>query len=241
MSETWYAAFALLAILSLLNAAILVGVLRQIGVLHQRIPAMGPGRGGVDDGPRLGESVPAPELSLVAGPTTFRPLTAPLNLVGYIHPDCAICHDLPSFLRSYNRTKDPGLDLMPLLVTDAPQASSLAFAEETGVGPEIALYRGDEVGTDLQVPGSPYVLALSGRDDQDQMVVLAAGVVNTLEQLEELVASAVANSAEEIPAAPSASMVQSVVESPGGAGSLAALSEEEATPVQRARARGVQQ
>jgi hypothetical protein len=230
MSETWYAAFAFLALLSLLNAAILVGVLRQIGVLHQRIPALGPGRGGVGDGPRLGESIPAPELSLVAGPTTVRPLTASLNLVGYVHPDCNICHELPSFLKSYNRTKDPRLDLMPLLVTDAPQESSLAFAEETGVGPEIAMYRGDEVQTDLQAPGSPYVLALSERDDQNQMVVLAAGVVNTLEQLEELVASAVANSAKEIPAAPSASVVRSVLESPGGAGSLAALSEEESEP-----------
>jgi hypothetical protein len=167
---------------------------------------------------------------LVAGPTTVRPLTASLNLVGYVHPDCNICHELPSFLKSYNRTKDPRLDLMPLLVTDAPQESSLAFAEETGVGPEIAMYRGDEVQTDLQAPGSPYVLALSERDDQNQMVVRAAGVVNTLEQLEELVASAVANSAKEIPAAPSASVVRSVLESPGGAGSLAALSEEESEP-----------
>lgn len=211
MSDTWYAAFALLTLLSLLNATLLVGALRQIGVLHQRIPAMGPGKGGIGDGPRLGQLITLPDVSLVAGRNSGRPFGASLNLVGYIDPDCTICHELPQFFTAYSRTKDPALDLMSLLVTEAPHDASRAFVDATGIGSDLALYRGDQVRAGLHAPGSPYVLALTPRDNENQAVVLAAGVVNTLEQLEELVAEAVANG-EGDPAVDAVPVMPSVLE-----------------------------
>lgn len=55
MSGAWYAAFGLLALLTVANSLLLVATMRQVGVLHERVRPMAAGDAG---GPRPGNVLP---------------------------------------------------------------------------------------------------------------------------------------------------------------------------------------
>lgn len=187
MSEAWIAAFALLAILNLVIVLVLIGLMRQIGVLHQRVRPIGPGAH--EEGPLPGTALEHPNLIPVGAADPFSERS--MVLVGYIHPECSICRDLPSFMEAVYRTRPPELDLGVALVTDTDLEGAREYAAKANLseGERLELYQNSEIMQRWKIPGSPYVLALERTEDPSvgaRWRVLAGGVINELEQLEML-------------------------------------------------------
>lgn len=183
MSDAWYAAFALLLLLCLANTVVLVGVLRQVGMLHQRVRPIGPGS---LDGPSPGTEVPQLSLDAVTAHPENLPFSKPITLVGYVRPGCGVCETLPGFFRAFMKGKAADFEATAVLATDSGPVEAAALSNHLGLDSELPLFRSGDLRESYEIPGSPYVLALRSRDDGGA-TVLAAGVVNELEQLEILV------------------------------------------------------
>lgn len=185
MPELWYAAFGLLSLLSILNAAVLVGVMRQVGVLHERIRPTGPG---YHEGPEIGTRLPRLTFTVVSGDIAPDPFVTPITLLAFVSPGCGLCEALTQQVVAYRRVM-PREAVQVALVTDASADAAGAWAQEHNV--RAPLLCRDDVTRTYLVPGSPYVVAAAvDLADPTLVRVLGRGVVNTLEQFEDLVESA---------------------------------------------------
>jgi hypothetical protein len=166
-------AVILIGILSVLTAVAVIALIRQVGVLHLRIqPVAGvTGAGGPDYGTAL--QLPAPPAELAGRP-------AERFLVGFVSPGCQVCGPVTSALGRVARTADPGTAV--LLVVDADQARADEYLRGKGVGflPYIA-----DAAAFADVPGAPWVIVT----DKSGKVIVSGGV-NTLDNIEEILAQA---------------------------------------------------
>lgn len=159
---------------------IVVALARQIGTLHLRL---GP-RGALevdDEGPRLGDSAPAETTRDLQGRELTIGERGRSQLLLFVSPGCRVCDEvlpaLPVIARQYK--------LAPFLITDADRSeAAAAYDSKTSVAPLIA---DQDVVRSYRVPGTPYVVVVD-----DAGVVRAKGTVNTLEQMEGLVETALA-------------------------------------------------
>lgn len=191
MTDAWLAAFVLLVLLSVVNAVAVVAVLRQLGVIHQRIRPTGPGLG---DGPTPGATYQGLELEHVAGPPASAAAEAPITIYAYVTPGCSLCDGLFEHVAAYVRQKASPLVTFAL-TTDAGREEAQAYA--SGRPLACPLMRHPRFGSHYTIPGSPYAIAL--RRDGSDGLMLTAGVVNTLEQFEDLVDGALAAHQTELP------------------------------------------
>lgn len=186
MDELWFAAFGLLALLSVLNALMLVATMRQVGVLHQRVRPTG---AGAANGPAIGARLPAPPLEAVNGSVSGDLYAAEaVTVLAYVAPGCSLCTDLLPSFEAFRKSAPSTMQI--LLVTDAAPSNAAEYAEENSF--KMPLVRADNLARDWQIPGSPYVVVVR-QDDAQTLRVLAAGVVNSLEQLEDVAAVAIEN------------------------------------------------
>jgi hypothetical protein len=183
VSSAWTAAFALLVLLTVANTVVVVGVLRQVGVLHQRIRPTGPG---TYEGPAPGDQLPT--IPMLPVSDADQPLfSRAATLMVYVTPGCSVCRTMPDIVRAYLRHLRNDDDLEIAFVTDVPFQAAVAFALEMGL--PAPLYQSDTLSKAYELPGSPYVFA-ARLLAPDALEVLAAGVVNTLEQFEDVAAHA---------------------------------------------------
>lgn len=181
MSTPWYAAFGLLTVLALLNAVFLVAAMRQIGVLHQRVQPVGHGQVG---GPRAGRHLPALSLETIPGMDAPN-LEASILGLAFVSPSCGVCDELLPVLHAFDRTeRETGIRIVLATTAGADEASAYAAAHEV----KLPFVRNEAFEAAYDIPGTPYVLALRAVDGKFE--VLAGGVVNTMEQLEDLVQTA---------------------------------------------------
>jgi hypothetical protein len=167
-------AVILIGVLSLLTAVAVVALIRQVGVLHLRIqPVAGvTGVGGPDYGSQL-------QLSATLAELARRP--APRFLVGFVSPSCQVCGPLTSAFGRIARSAGP--DTAVLLVVDAGQREADEYVRTRGVS--FLPYVADAAGFAANVPGAPWAVVTdeSGR-------VIVSGGVNTLDNVEEMLAQA---------------------------------------------------
>ena len=186
MNEAWYAAFGLLALLTAANSVLLVAMMRQVGVLHQRVPPTGPG----SVGPDAGTSFERLDLSPVAGAAMDGFGTAPVTVLAYVTPACSLCGRIPGFLEAYAGTAPPDERALVsfALATDVPEPEAQRFREQHPTQFPMLLHPRLKDHYELTGVGAPYLLALA--DDEDahgRQRLLAGGIINTLEQLEDLI------------------------------------------------------
>lgn len=181
MSSQWYVAFALLTVLVLANTLLAVVLLRQIGVLHQRIRPTG---AGTFEGPEVGQELPMIPLGVVHGTLSAPLFSQPVTLFVYITPGCSVCRALPDLVRAYLR-HEPTADLQVIFATDVPEEPARAHAISSDL--PAAMVQSDTLSKTWNLPGSPYVLAVKLVAEGAQVEVLSRGVVNTLEQLEDVI------------------------------------------------------
>jgi hypothetical protein len=182
MSDAWFAAFALLGLLSLANSVVLIAVLRQVGVLHQRIRPTGAGQ---HEGPQPDDVLP--DVPLIPINDAPRASEAVVEVIGYVTSDCGLCDAAVRAFSAYARTRPPGVELA--LVTDGSEQDAKAMLHRHDV--RMPFFVSRDVRANYGLPGSPYVLVLVPAAPGARRV-LTSGVVNTLEQLEDLVDDAYA-------------------------------------------------
>ncbi len=158
-------------------AALMLGVIRQIGLLHERSAPLGAMM--IDHGPDIGERSPVfnvttiDEQPLLVG----RAITPGRNsLIMFVGPSCPVCAKLLPIIRSVAATE--GTDV--ILVSDGTQAEHREFLKNHPLNGERYVVSA-EIGMRYQVSKVPYGVLL----DQDG-VIQSKGLCNTREHVESL-------------------------------------------------------
>jgi hypothetical protein len=167
-------AVVLVGVLCILNGVAVVALIRQVGVLHLRLAPVA-GIQGIG-GPTYGS-----ELSLPASLSELTQRSATCYLIGFLSPTCGVCGPLAGAFGQIARTAPE--DTAVLLVVDASAPEAGKYLQSKGVGslPYIA----DSVSFSANVPGAPWAVVT----DEKGTVVISGGV-NTLDNIEEMLAQA---------------------------------------------------
>ena len=179
MSEALVVSNIALWILVVALAAIVLALVRQIGVLHERVAPAGALLG--REGPRPGERAPAVEVPDLAG----RPVrvggsepSGASTLLLFVAPSCPVCKAILPAARSLRDAEGERLRLV--LASDGPRAEHEAFVREQGLEGERYVLSA-ELGLLYQVGRLPHAVLLDAEG-----AVRARGLVNSREHLESL-------------------------------------------------------
>ncbi len=177
MGDALIVSNALLWIVVVVLSGVVLALLRQVGVLHERVAPAGAlvGRGG----PRVGEPAPVLEVEDWSG-CRLRVGGAgdASTLVCFVSPGCPVCKTLLPVVRRLAR--DEARTLRVVLASDGPAAEHRAFVREAEIG-ELPYLLGAELGIAYRVGKLPHAALLDGAG-----VLRAQGLVNTREPLESL-------------------------------------------------------
>lgn len=158
-------------------AALMLGVIRQIGLLHERSAPLGAMM--IDHGPDIGERSPVFSMTTIDGlPITVGRAVTPdrPSLLMFTGPSCPICQKLLPIIRSVAATE--GTDV--ILISDGTQAEHREFLRNHPLNGEHYVVSA-EIGMRYQVSKVPYGVLL----DKDG-VIQAKGLCNTREHVESL-------------------------------------------------------
>jgi len=157
--------------------AVVFGMVRQIGILHERVAPMGALAN--DRGPDVGEMAPDMKIAgldgklvTVGGPTT----NGRSRLLLFVSPSCPICKKLLPIARSFAS----GERLEVVLVGDGDVQEQRAMIDKFELQ-GIPYVNSPQVGMTFQVGKLPYAILI----DEDG-VIRAKGLVNSREHLESL-------------------------------------------------------
>lgn len=163
-------------VLQISTIVVVVGLARQVGVLHLRLRPLGAGQTG--DGPPIGNHYELPPVVSLRGELTPVLVRGHLSLVTFVSPECNTC--APT-MQAAGRLRKAERGVRFVVAVDGGQAQGLKYAETYGFRDVVDA---DSLGA-LRCGSRPYAVVLSGDG-----TVLASGVPNTLEQLEMLLAGA---------------------------------------------------
>lgn len=167
-------------VLLLIVAALQFALLRQIGVIHERIAPMGALT--LDKGPKEGESAPVFDLldlkkrrvrlggESAAGKST---------LIFFLSPTCPVCKKMLPILKSSARSEARRLDIILASDGDAPEHERFVAAQNLTDFPYVL---SQELGMTYRVGKLPYAVLID-----EAGVIRAKGLINTREHLESLI------------------------------------------------------
>ena len=179
MTQALIVSNAVLWVVVVLLAGVVAALVRQIGVLYERVMPAGALMTG--RGPAVGEAAPVVHAEALAGPV--RAVGGPRadgqsTLLFFLSPTCPVCKELLPALRSVARAERDWLEVV--LASDGPRAEHEAFVREARLdGFPYLLSPG--LGITYQVAKLPYAVLLDAAG-----AVRARGLVNTREHLESL-------------------------------------------------------
>ncbi len=179
MEDALIASNIALWIVVVVLAGIVLALLRQIGVLHERVAPAGALMGA--EGPRVGEAAPVVPVETWSGRSIS--LGGPnaegaSTLLFFLSPTCPVCKELLPAVDSMRR--DEGNALRVILASDGPRAEHESFVFEHRLDPDRYVLSGP-LGIAYQVARLPYAILVDPIG-----VVRARGLVNSREHLESL-------------------------------------------------------
>jgi len=180
MSEAIVISQIALWVLLLVMAGLQLALLRQIGVIHERIAPMGALT--LDKGPKEGESSPQFDLLdirkrriKIGGASA----SGKSSLIFFLSPSCPVCKKMLPILKSSARTESSWLEI--LLASDGEPAEHERFVTAQNLG-DFPYILSQELGMTYRVGKLPYAVLID-----EAGVVRAKGLINTREHLESLV------------------------------------------------------
>ena len=162
-------------VLQIATIVVVLGLARQIGVLHLRLPAHGAGR--TEDGPLVGARIDLQPVVSFRGEQTPVVCSGHLSVLTFANPECGVCGPTMEAVKRL-RAREPSVRFIAAVNGEASEG--LKYAAGYGLSDAVSA-------ESLRVLGSnarPFAVVLS-----DDGTVLAAGVPNTLEQFETLLAT----------------------------------------------------
>ena len=179
MLEALLISNVVLWILVLALAAVVAALVRQIGILHERVAPAGAlvGR----EGPKVGE--PAPRLIVTdwngdAVSLGGAAADGRATLIAFVSPSCPVCKTMLEILDAVMRREQGRARL--LFASDGPRPEHEAFVREQRLAERGYLLSSD-LGLVYQVGKLPYAVLIDGAG-----VLRAKGLINTREHVESL-------------------------------------------------------
>lgn len=179
MQEALLVSNVLLWVAVLLLCAVVFALVRQLGVLHERVAPAGALVFG--QGPRVGDAAPIVAASDLAGRPVLVGGVAPdgrSTLLFFLSPTCPVCKGLLPALDAIARSEAGSLRV--LYASDGPVGEHTGFAEAQRLRPGEYLLS-PTLGLTYQVGKLPYAVLLD-----EAGVLRAKGLVNSREHLESL-------------------------------------------------------
>jgi methylamine dehydrogenase accessory protein MauD len=173
------ASIAALWVVVVALAIVVFALVRQVGVLHERVAPAGALMG--RETPRVGEEAPVievPDWHGVRRRLGGRSDAGRATLLAFVSPTCPMCKTLLSTLASVRAAEAVWLDVV--VASDGPREEHEAFVARHGLDRHPYVLS-TELGLAYQVGRLPYAVLLDARG-----VVRARGLVNTREHLESL-------------------------------------------------------
>jgi len=166
-------------VLVMVLGVVVAALVRQIGVLYERVAPAGALM--VGRGPRVGEVAPVVQVETFSG--AVRDVGAPrpdgrATLLFFLSPTCPVCKTLLPALRSVRRSEGAWLDLV--FASDGPREEHEPFLREHQLDPS-AYVLSPALGITYRVEKLPYAVLLDASG-----IVRSKGLVNTREHLESL-------------------------------------------------------
>lgn len=178
MTDALLISNVLLWIVVVALCAVVLALVRQVGLLHERIAPVGALM--TQRGLRVGEAVPVLTLAALDG----REVRigggdrGAGTLLFFLSPTCPVCKTLlPSVLRSAGDEVPP---LEVVLASDGEPSEHRRFVAEQGLH-DLPYVLSDTLGISYQVAKLPYAVLIDA-----QGILRASGLVNTREHLESL-------------------------------------------------------
>lgn len=166
-------------ILVLVLTAVVLALVRQVGVLHERIAPVGALM--LNRGPAVGEPAPVLEVADLEG-QAHRLGAARADgrstLLLFVSPTCPVCKSLLPAVKSSRRDERTWLDL--ILASDGDSAEQREFVRSQGLD-GIPYVISGALGLAYQVGRLPFAALLDERG-----ILRARGLVNSREHLESL-------------------------------------------------------
>jgi methylamine dehydrogenase accessory protein MauD len=179
MVEALVISQVLLWALVLAMALMMLALLRQIGVLHERIAPMGALT--LDRGPKEGENAPIFEVTDLRrrSPLKIGGAGRKSTLLFFLSPTCPVCKKLLPILKSITQSETSWLDVV--LTSDGDPAEQERFirAQHLESFPYVL---SPEIGMTYRIGKLPYGVLID-----DTGVIRSKGLINTREHLESLI------------------------------------------------------
>lgn len=178
MSASLGALLALQWIVIIALVVVVLALVRQVGILHQRVAPAGALM--ISEGVKIGAPTPAMRLrtldgqELVVGPDAGGRST----LFMFVAPDCPVCAKLIPALTAIARQESSWLRVV--FASDGKSADHAAFVRSKGLD-DFPYVVSAELGLTFQVAKLPYGVLLD-----EQGVLLAQGLTNSREHVESL-------------------------------------------------------
>ena len=169
----------LLWISVVIMGGVILALVRQVGVLHERIAPVGALVTG--SGPRVGETAPPFELADLRGePASVggEQVDGLHTLLFFLSPTCPVCKTLLPVLDSIVRRERRWLRV--LLASDGPRAEHEAFVADRGLE-SFPYLLSAELGVTYRVSRLPFAVLIDSVG-----VIRAQGLVNSREHVESL-------------------------------------------------------
>jgi methylamine dehydrogenase accessory protein MauD len=169
----------LLWVLTLAMALMMLALLRQVGVLHERIAPMGALT--LDRGPKEGEHAPIFDVTDLrrSAPLKIGGARARSTLLFFLSPTCPVCKKLLPVVKSIAQAEAPWLDVV--LTSDGEPTEHERFirAQRLEAFPYVL---SADVGMTYRIGKLPYAVLID-----EEGVIRAKGLINTREHLESLI------------------------------------------------------
>lgn len=180
MTEAMYISMAALWVVVLGVAVLQLALLRQIGVLHERIAPMGALT--IDTGPKEGEAAPQFDLIDLGHRAVKLGGASPRGrstLLFFLSPTCPVCKKMLPILRSMASSEARRIDVV--LASDGEREEHERFIAKQGLA-AFPYVLSQDLGMTYRVGKLPYAVLID-----EGGVVRAKGLVNSREHLESLV------------------------------------------------------
>jgi methylamine dehydrogenase accessory protein MauD len=169
----------LLWLLIVVLALVVLALVRQVGVLHERITPVGALM--LAKGLKVGEVAPTIPLEALSGPGLTIGGTRSDGrslLVMFVSPTCPVCKALLPVLKSSRKSEAGWLDIV--LASDGDLTEQRAFVAEHGLD-AFPYVVSSPLGVSYQVSRLPYAVILD-----HEGILRARGIINSREHLESL-------------------------------------------------------